>query len=228
MTAPSVQDRARTLAALARGLHAVESDNDQARRVAKATEGLLEALQRLDGVVTAIVALRDRSVGVPLEGLNRGLDTFEKRSASATGLPTPEEVTGSRNTVGNVAGHLATELEKHWSMWSSDRQRTLQWDFERRHVQQPTELAEIARCMDEVKRVTKVKVPTADDIVRLAELFDSLSTRFTALPEIKLEVRVLLEELRGGMLLDDISDHQIALLREQGLGNVIEVRRKDR
>ncbi|WP_280364314.1 hypothetical protein [Nocardia wallacei] len=213
---------------MARNLHAAESDNDRARRVAKATEGLLDALDRLESVVGAITTLRERGVEVPLEGLDRGFDTFEKRSAAATGLPTPEEVNGAKNTVVNVVTRLGTELEKHWSMWSSDRSQALEWDFERRHVQQPAEISAIRRSMDDVKRVAKIKTPTGEEIKKFAELFDTLSARFAALPEIKLEARVLLDELRGGKLLDEISDYQIALLREQGLGNIIEVRRKDR
>ncbi|MFE9324121.1 hypothetical protein ACIHDR_11900 [Nocardia sp. NPDC052278] len=227
MSGQSIQDKARELAALARGIRISEKDQDQARRVAKATELLISELDRLEEVVDAMVELRNHGVTVSLEGHGNGLDTFEKRSAFATGLPTPEAVRGSQSTVINVTKRLASTFQVRWGDWAQERQQSLTRDFDRKPVLNPTERASVTKQFDEVKKLAKVKAPSKGDIVRFAHLSAALSTRFAALPELGVQVRVLLEELRQGITLDDLSNDQIALLRENGLGGIIEVRRKD-
>jgi hypothetical protein len=199
-----------------------------AERVLNRVDETYVVLEKLDQVIRAARKLAESSAGacVGLAGLDDGRADFERLAQRSSYLPSNQAFDGAKNRIGGVTKHITADLADGWTQWTDKevgkvpRVRISLLD----PASQPTARSH----WDSLVKTSKVGTPTVDDIVSLKSDLDYLHEVLDTVPPPSGEVIEILDRLsqRRGLTLADLTDEEIAALREAGVSDQIEVRRR--
>lgn len=225
MTVPaSVKDKALRLQNEIRRLEAGEQGEEQAKRIARRVAEVEVALTKLSRQIQAARALqRHTTVAIMLTDVETGRDELARRAADS--LPGDASFTAARRKVESRASELAAEVQAEWKPWADDRLSSLapgriaMLDI----ASQATARATLRR----LRILAAIAPVTAADISEFADAFEGLREQLEEAGEGPEVLLSLFDRLSHGPVpLSEVSDEQIALLREHGLDKEIELRRK--
>jgi hypothetical protein len=199
-----------------------------ADRVLKRVDEANEALTRLSLLVRAARRLAEASSeeSLDLSGLDDGRDAFIRNVERAGGLPSNQAFDGAKNKINGVARRVTAELAAAWTQWA-DREVARVPTVRISLLDQQDQKTAHDRWASLVK-TSKVSTPTVTDIVSLKSDLDYLHDWLDSLPDPPGAVLGILERLaqRPALTLADLADDEIAALREAGIADQIEVRRR--
>lgn len=221
MSDECVRDKALRLASIARGIGAERQDDDTAHRVGRAVQELKETLAELAVVVQAARKLNDHGADIAFDKLDDGLALFIRRAGD--GLPSSQAVTGARRTVSGVRERIRTQLQEAWRTWHEARFAELHQD--RIPMLAPSEAPAAGNSLEQLRKLARVE-PRAAAIAEFVLVHTELRRQLDEAAEPEPEILELLERLRVGTTLDNLSDDDIALLRDKQLASAVEVRRR--
>ncbi|MEU2661923.1 hypothetical protein [Micromonospora sp. NPDC007220] len=222
MTAISVLDKARALTAEANRLREGSEAEDNAKRVLTQAEELSGTLERLRRLVEAARALRAQGVDFDLERVDDGRERFSRLATD--GLPSVQAIVGARRTVDAVLQRTRAALTQIWLQWASERIAEL--PVQRLAVLSAAEQRAEQSTLGELKSLSKIDVPHAREISSFAAAHAGLKEALDNLREPDPELEQLLFRLSRRIMLDQVSDADIALLREYGLADQVELHRR--
>ncbi|MEU4465265.1 hypothetical protein AB0G20_16375 [Streptomyces sp. NPDC024017] len=226
MSAPlSVLQKAERLQAEARRLNEGEKGEEEARRISQRIGGLhneLMALQRSLRIARALMA-QPAAGDIDLSGLDTGLAAFTRQCEG--GLPPNPAFTRASTAVHKVADRIAQDSQEAWRQWTQAQLAALQ--MARQAMLSLQDQARAKTLHQDLTKTARADVDAA--VITLfahahAELVELLETA-PAPPE---GLQTLLDRLASGtaLLLSDITDEEIALLRRVDLDADLEVRRR--
>ncbi|MET9218648.1 hypothetical protein ABZX65_07665 [Streptomyces sp. NPDC003300] len=226
MSAPlSVLEKAEHLQAEARRLNEGEKGEEEARRISERISVLynqLMALKRRLHIARSLMA-QPAAGDIDLSGLDTGLAAFTRQCEG--GLPPNPAFTRASTAVQKVADRIAHDSQEAWRLWTRSQLAALQ--MARQVMLSLQDQARAKALYQDLTKTTRADVDAAVTILfanahaELAELLDSAPPP----PE---GLQTLLDRLASGtaLLLSDITDEEIALLRRVALDSDLEVRRR--
>jgi hypothetical protein len=200
----------------------------QAARVMQRVVTVEKALASLKTMVAAARRLHDASGEqfVSLERLDEGRGSFAGSVASAGGIPRNEVFTTAVNRIDGVTKRVTAELAAGWTQWT-DREVAKIPSLRISLLEQEDQKASDERWASLVK-TAKAATPTRDQINSFKLDLDYLHELLDPLPDppgAVLQILDRLGQLRG-LTLAELTDEEIAALREAGVADQIEVRRR--
>lgn len=216
----------------------VTEQSNRIKQDAEAEQQATRVLQRVDsvqqalaGLETAIAAARrlhavSGEVFVGLEKLDEGRASFATSVANAGGIPRNEVFTTAVNRINGVTTRVKAELAAGWAQWTSreiagvPRLRISLLDQEDQTT--PSE------SWASLVKTAKVAIPARDQINSFKSDLDYLHDVLDPLPDPPGAVLELLDRLgqRQGLTLAELTDEEIAVLRQAGVADQIQVRRR--
>ncbi|GAA3284012.1 hypothetical protein Dvina_01740 [Dactylosporangium vinaceum] len=222
MTTASVLDRARALTAEANRVREGAAAEDNAKRVLTQAESLSSALEQLRRLVEAARALHELGGDVDAGRVDDGREKFSKLAAD--GLPSVQAITAARRNVETVLQRVQSALTQAWSQWT--RERIAELPVQRLSVLSAADQRTERTTLNDLKKLAKIESPHAREIASFATGHAGLRTALEDLREPDPELERLLSRLSQRVTLDVLSDADIALLREYGLADQIELHRR--
>lgn len=227
MTQPtSVFDKAQALQAEAIRLQDGAVADAEAARLSNRVSETSRLLDALDQVVASVQQLQ--TVGgaqsVDLAGLHDGRANFARHAA--TGAPSDRVFTTAQQKIREVTDRVGRQLVSAWSAWTESR--TAELPLVRLTLLEADAQDSARRRRDDLQKIAKKTAPTASDITLFQTSFGLLKEVLDEVNDPPADVLALLDRLgrRPSPTLNDLTDEQIALLRETGIANQIEVRRR--
>ena len=221
MSGESIRDKALSLASEARRIGAGQQAEDNAHRVRTAVDELSRALAELKISVDVAHKLNEYGSTIDLTRLDDGLTLFTQRSGN--GLPSVQAVNGACRTVSNVRTRINAQVKEAWASWCEARFSELR--LERLPVLQDDEAPAAEKSLNNLRKLAKGEARAA--AVREFAIGQSeLRRQLDEAPDPEPGVLALLDRLRVGTTLDNLSDSDIALLRNRRLAGSIDVRRR--
>jgi hypothetical protein len=224
----SVHELARSVANEANRIKTGKAAELNATRVLNRVNEAHAALEALNQVVTAARRLEATSgqESVGQTGLDDGRADFERLAQRLNYLPSNQAFDGAKNRIGSVTKRVAVELTAAWRQWTEretngvPRLRISQLDAEGQTVAR--------QHLDSLAKAAKVAVPTTTHIVIFQSDLDYLHDLLDPLPDLGSAVQALYERLgqRPTLTLADMTDDQILALRNAGVADQIELRRR--
>lgn len=224
MTATSVLDRAKALTATANRLREGSEAEDNAKRVLTQADSLGNALTRLKRQVEASRALQELGVIIDMGNIGEGRERFSRLADDGQGLPSYQAVAAARRTVEAVLERVESTLAQAWAQWATERVAEL--PVQRLSTLPTVEQRAHRATLGELKKLAKIELPHAREIVSFATAHSALKEALGSLREPDPELERLLSRLGQRVMLDQVSDADIALLREYGLADQIELHRR--
>ena len=223
---PSVLEKARAMTAEASRLRQGEQAEHDAARVSQRVDEVTEALLRLRGVVGAVGRLHAVSGtrSVDLSGLDDGRAAFARHAAA--GLPSNQVFTAARQKVNGVISRVSEQLGSAWAQWTSERLAEL--PLIRIPLLDADEQRSARDRRDELLKLSKISVPTSTDVNAFQSTAGLLRETLSQVPDPPQEILALLQRLgeRPPVTLEQLTDDDISLLRQAGIADQIEVRRR--
>ncbi|MGA4792244.1 hypothetical protein [Nocardia sp. AB354] len=215
--------KAQRLQSAARRLDLGRKDEQEARRVLERVESLRGALNELRVQVQLARAVENatgRKVGIA--GIDRGRDEFARKAAD--GLPGNQAFNTARRKIDEAVGNLSDAIASQWQDWATGQLEAL--------PQSRIAMLDPARQIvvrSEVKNLKAAAgtLPTSASVATFMERYQRVEQELGGTPDTPVALSALLERLGAGALtLRDITDEEIALLRQYAMDLEIEVRRK--
>lgn len=222
MTTESILTKARALKADAVRLRAGAEAEENARRVLNRVDELHTVLDNLEQALEAVRRLRERGVEVVLPPLDDGRAAFEQHAGS--GLPPQRAFTTAKAKIEATAQKVRAELAPAWAGWTSALIAGL--PTHRFVMLPPNERSIGQRSFSTLTKLSKTEVPSAGNVVEFAVVHAGLKEELEALPEPLPELQDLLQRLGRRTTLDQLTDAEIALLRQHDVADQIEVQRR--
>jgi len=222
VTAMSVLDRARALTAEANRLREGSVAEDNAKRVFTQADGLGSALEHLRRLLEAARALQAQGAEVPVGEVDEGRERFAQLAAD--GLPSVRAITAARQKVEGVLERVQATLAEAWQRWAGERLAEL--PIQRLAVLPAAAQRNQQTSYTELKRLGKIEVPHVREISSFVTTHAGLRESLSDLREPEPELEALLSRLGRKVSLDRVSDAEIAMLREYGLADQIELHRR--
>lgn len=227
MTRMSVYEKAKLLEDHASRIADGEDSQRQATRVSGRLLELRSQLNQLRSQLAATQALQSRGAGldIDLSGIDDGRAGFE-RSLGPSGLPSNQVFNTAKKKTQAVTDRLTEENQAAWSAWTEQLLADLplarismlvELETEKQASKRQFELERIARGKASKEAITTFTTTYAG----LAELLQDTQDPPEALVD-------LLNRLREqpGLTLSDVTDEEIALLRECRMDAHITLKRK--
>ncbi|MFI7578002.1 hypothetical protein [Micromonospora sp. NPDC049497] len=215
-------DKARALTAEANRLREGSEAEDNAKRVLTQAEDLGGALERLRRLVEAARALHEQGVDVDVSRVDDGRERFSRLAAG--GLPSVQAIVAARRSVDAVLQRVRATLAQAWLQWTSERLAEL--PVQRLAVLSAADQRAEQTILGELKRLNKIDVPHAREVSSFVAAHAGLKEALDNLREPDPELEQLLSRLSRRVTLDQVSNADIALLREYGLADQIELHRR--
>lgn len=223
---PSVLEKARAMTAEASRLRQGEQAEHDAARVSQRVDEVTEALLRLRGVVGAVSRFHAVSGArsVDLSGLDDGRASFARHAAA--GLPSNQVFTAARQKVNGVISRVSEQLGSAWAQWTSERLAEL--PLIRIPLLDADEQRSARGRRDELLKLSKISVPTSTDVNAFQSTAGLLRETLSQVSDPPQEILTLLQRLgeRQPVTLEQLTDYDISLLRQAGIADQIEVRRR--
>ena len=225
MSSLSVLEKARAMTAEANRIQQGAEAEHEAARVSQRVEEIRNLLLQLEQLTKAARRLNAvRGTGsVDISGLDDGRAAFTRHASH--GLPSNQVFTAARLKTNGVISRLRAHLGTAWSEWTSERIAEL--PLARISLLSADERQSARSRSDELARLARNDVPTSTDVTMFASAADLLSETLRQLPDPPPEILSLLGRLRERLrplTLDEVTDEEIALLRQVGVANQIELR----
>ncbi|MFB6904990.1 hypothetical protein ACFCWB_12065 [Streptomyces bacillaris] len=227
MTQMSVYEKSKLLEDHASRIANGEESQRQATRVSARLMELRSQLNQLRSQLAVTHALQAQGAGldIDLSGVDDGRAGFE-RSLGPSGLPSNQVFNTAKKKTQAVTGRLGEANQAAWSAWTGRLleelpvariSMLLDPKAERQASARHAELERVARGKASKESITTFAVTHAG----LAELLQDAQDPPQALA-------VLLDRLReqSGLTLRDVTDEEIALIREYGMDAHISLKRK--
>lgn len=222
MTAMSVLDKARALAAEANRLREGAAAEETAKRVFTHADSLGEMLEQLRTLLEAARALQEQGADVPVNEIDDGRQRFAQLAAE--GLPTVRAISAARQKVEGVLQRTRAALAEAWGQWTSERLAEL--PIQRVAMLAATAQRDRQAAYAELKRLGKIGTPHRREVSSFVAAHAELQASLRDLPEPEPELEALLSRLGRRVSLDQVSDAEITKLREYGLADQIELHRR--
>jgi hypothetical protein len=199
-----------------------------AERVLNRVNEAYAVLEKLSQVVTAArrLAVASDEVSVALTGRDDGRADFERLAQRLSYLPSNQAFEGARNKISGVTKQVTAQIADAWTQWT-DREVAKVPRFRISLLEQEDQKAPHERWANLVK-TSKVTAPTRDQINSFKSDLDYLHELLDPLPDPPGAVLEILDRFRQrrGLTLAELTDEEIAALREAGVAEQIEVRRR--
>ncbi|MGH3400991.1 MAG: hypothetical protein ACRDRJ_00465 [Streptosporangiaceae bacterium] len=203
-----------------------EKGEQDAARVSLRVDEVTVALQGLGQAVGAIDRLHAVSGTrtVDLSGLDEGRVTFAGRAKA--GLPSNQVFTAAKQKINGVISRLNEQLGSAWAQWTSEQMAGL--PLIRIPLLDADEQKTARERRDELLRLAKIVVPSSADVGTFQSTAGLLRDTLSEVAPPPPEILALLQRLgeRPPMTLDQLTDYDIGLLRQAGIADQIEVRRR--
>ncbi len=222
----SILERAQRMQAEVRRLDASAGAEQAARSTAQRVGELETALGDLAAHVRVGQALAAHaSVEVALDDVRDGLAELQRHAA--VGLPKDRVVSAARRKVDATAERVADRNQRAWHEWTTAAHAQIPANrlagLDREHQ------ATARRLIVELGRLRDRPKPTVTDIAEFSAKHAAVLEELAAAADASDELLELLSRLDARTTtLRDLTDADIALLREHGMDNEVEVRRKPR
>lgn len=199
----------------------------EAERITKKTELLKPALGKLERAVEAARHLHRLAGTQNLIDLSVAADGLASFSAHVRrGRPVDQAFTAARNKIEGTASAILRELESAWTAFTQRRLSEL--PLRRLALLPATERSSQRRRLEELRTLTQKKQPTSSDMQLFNQAFTILSEALARLPDPEPELDAIFQKFESTqMMLADLTDEDIALLRRAQVDDQIEVRRRD-
>lgn len=200
-----------------------------AERVLNRVAETQAALQKLEQVLASARNMEAASSGAVLDltGVDDGRASFERLAQQSSHLPSDQAFNAAKKKIGDVTGRVTRDFEDAWAEWVT-REKAAVPSLKISQLD-PVDQAVAQRRWDTLVSTAKVANPKIADIVSFKSDLSYLHEVLDELPDLPGPVRVLYERLgrRPSLTLADITDEQIASLREAGgVAAQIEMRRR--
>jgi hypothetical protein len=214
------------LSARARRIGANRSDTEQRNRLgarvadlrtAIGTIGNLLELRREATAAGAMIAWRPSRVTSAYQSLIR---------VSQDGLPTERQLETGRSQIGRATTELTRAMEAGWKPWAEEQlNRT---PDEKIAVLQGDERQAAAKDWTQLKRLAAKAPKNNHEIIEFVRLRDRIIQALRPVPHLSEDLRELLQRLDGKppLTLADLSDSNIAMLREAGFASHVQLSRR--
>ena len=224
----SVLDLARATAAEANRIKSGQQAEGNAERVLNRTGEIRVELQKL---LQAIAAARRLAVAsgvsaVDVTGLDDGRANLERLARQSSYLPSDAAFNGAKKKISDVTKRLISESEKAWAEWVRPAVNGVP-AIKISQLDLADQKAARAR-WEALVKMSKQSSPKTDDINAFKSDLDYLHEVLDPLPPLTDQVQGLYDRLTRSpaLTLAEITDEQIAQLRDNGLDSQIEVRRR--
>lgn len=222
----SVLQKAERLQAEARRLNEGEKGEQEAQRVSERISVLRSALvtlQRRIRIARSLMA-QPASPDIDLSGINTGLAAFARQCAA--GLPPNPAFNKASQAVQKVAARIAQDSQEAWRQWTQAQLAAL--ELARQAMLSLEEQARAKALHQDLVRAARDSDFDAAAITLFANAHAELTELLNTAPPPPEGLQTLLDRLASGttLLLRDITDEEIALLRHVGLDADLEVRRR--
>ncbi len=222
----SVLDKARAMMAEAsrvqQGVEAEHEANRIAQRVDEVTQVLLK-LRQVVGAADRLNAVRD-SESIDLSGLDDGRAAFARHAE--TGLPSNQVFTAAKHKINGVISRVSEQLGLAWSQWTAERMAEL--PLVRIPLLDADDQKSARLRRDELQKLLSKPVPTSTDVGLFQSSAGILQEMLSQVADPPEDILALLQRLgeRPPLTLDQLTDDQISMLRQAGIADQIEVRRR--
>jgi hypothetical protein len=224
----SVLELAREMASEANRIKSGQKAEETAERVLNRVGETKVALQRLEQAVAAARRLAEASgmTAIDLTGLDDGRANLERLAQQSSHLPSDPAFNGARKKIGDVTRRVTGDFEEAWAEWA--RQAVAGVPSIKISQLDPMDQVAARTRWDDLVRVSRVPSPKTDDINSFKSDLDYLHVILDPLPNLPGQVREVYDRLgrRPYLTLAEITDEQIASLREAGVAAQIELRRR--
>lgn len=224
----SVLDLARATANEANLIKSGQQAEDNAERVLNRTNETKAELRKLQQAITAARRLAMASGGpaVDLTGLDEGRANLERLARQSSYLPSDLAFNGAKKKIGDVTKRVISDFEKAWTEWV--RPAVAEVPAIKISQLAPADQAATKTRWKVLVDISRSPSPKADDINAFKSALDYLHEVLDPLPELPEQIQGLYNRLARppALTLADITDEQIAQLRDKGLDAQIEVRRR--
>ncbi|MFF4802316.1 hypothetical protein ACFY1U_28590 [Streptomyces sp. NPDC001351] len=214
-----LQDRARQLAE-------GEAGEKEAARVSSRITELSARLAELRKEVAVALALKEQGapIGPSLSAASDGLEPFTRRAQN--GWPGDQAFNTAKRKVQAAADALRDENLTAWSEWSARQLASL--PLARIPMLPPQEQASARSRRTDLERAASAKAIATGDITLFVTRCEALAESLRDAKEPPAELLALLERLdsRPAPTLLDITDQEIALLREFAMDGQVTLTRK--
>jgi hypothetical protein len=225
---PSVLELAREMASESSRIKSGRDAELNAERVLNRVNETQAALQKLEQAVTSARSIEAASgeVAVDLALLDDGRAGFERLSQQSSHLPSDQAFNAAKKKIGEVTGRVTRDFEDAWAEWVA-REKSAVPSIKISQLD-PDDQAEARGRWDSLVTTARVTSPKIADIVSFKSDLSYLHEVLDDLPELPGPVRELYERFgrRPSLTLADVTDEQIASLREAGVAAQIEMRRR--
>lgn len=223
-TVESVFDKALRLRAEIRRIDEGASAEQAVRSAAHRVQELRSALADLTSQVSLARALtRYSGTAVALGDVHNGLVELQRRAS--TGLPSDQAFDAARKKVTASADALARRSQEVWRTWTSASVDSL--PTSRMAGLDQVRQRSTRQAVDELVALRKRTKPSSSDVVEFHSTLDTVCVELAAAENAPDELLDLLVRFDGRQVtLRDITDAEIALLREHDMDDEIEIRRK--
>ncbi|WP_194892376.1 hypothetical protein [Catenulispora pinisilvae] len=220
----SVYDKALHLAAEARRLQAGQQSEQEAQHAAHQIEQIKAELGTLADLVAVAASLALAGAeGVRLSGLDDGRAAFAAKAAA--GLPAEAAFKAARQKLKTVSARISQEVGLAWTDWSSAELATLPL---RRIPLLATSQQKAARqSKADLEKLAKAPKVSTSAITLFRTGLETLREFLDQVADPTPELVTLLDKIDGPPVasLRDITDEEIALLRQHGQDGQITLRR---
>ncbi|MFI9811654.1 hypothetical protein [Saccharothrix variisporea] len=220
----SVLGRALRMQAEIRRLDASASAEQAAKSTAQRVRELESALADLTAQVRLARALSKYSkADVPLGDIHGGLAELQRQAS--TGLPKDRAVDTARRRVASSVAELAQRSQEVWRAWTTTAFEAV--PANRLAGLDPARQRATRTMVEQLAQLRRKSKPAITDVVEFgtkhAEVLEELAAAADASDEL---LALLARFATTPITLRDITDEEIALLREHGMDGEIEIRRK--
>lgn len=224
MSGGSILTRALVLQAEARKRGDTAKDRDDAMRVAVEAEAVERTLESVEKLLDLVAALRAQAVDIETGELDSGLKNFE-RYAGAGGLPSRQAVKSAGTKIGEVHQRVRAAFGSAWREWTATVIRQLPTD--RLALIGQGSAGKVNRAL-EAMRSASTQVPTdSTSVLQFVHHRDLVLRELLSVEDPGPHLREVLKQVQEGTTLDELTDEDIAVLRERGWAASILVKRAD-
>jgi hypothetical protein len=224
----SVLELAQTVTEEANRINEGTKAEQDADRVLNRVNETIPILGRLTQVLSAVNGLSAASgaQAVDLSGLDDGRKAFERLASNAGWLPSDRAFNDAKNKMNEVIKRVTTGLADAWTRWAG--QEVAEVPSLRISLLEQEHQRTVRERWANLVKISKVEAPTRDQINSFKSDLGILHEILDPLPDPPGAVLGILDRLgqRPVLTLADLADGQIAVLREAGVADQIEVRRR--
>lgn len=224
-SATSVREKALLLQNEVRRLEAGAQGEGQAQRIARRVAEIQVALAELSGRARAAHALERHTTAaaVSLHGLDAGREDLARRAAGS--VPSDSAFVAARRKIEGRTSRLAEAIQAAWKTWAEEQLAALPV---RRIAMLDSAWQAPARArLKGLRDLAATANVTASDIAEFTSAYEGLNEELGEAKDVPDALLGLVDRLsRGCVLLSDVGDDEIALLRSFRLDAEIELRRR--